>query len=87
MTLAEQVEAGVRTFADVAGSVSRGVEQIRVTTNEPLANAVLAPAIAACRAQRPDVRIDVVISPRQLDLARGEADVALGRRRSPPPPT
>lgn len=83
VALAEQVEAGVRAFGDVAGSVPRGLDQIRVTTNEPLANAVLAPAIAAYRTRRPHVRIDVVISPRQLDLARGEADVAL--RAAPKP--
>lgn len=84
VSAAEQAEADVRAFADVAASLSRGLDHIRVTTNEPLANTVLAPAIAAYRAQHPQVRIDVVISPRQFDLARGEADIAL---RAAPKPT
>lgn len=84
VAIAEAAEMQARAFADLAGSLSRGLDHLRVTTNEPLANVVLAPAIAAFRAQRPDVRIDVVITPRQLDLTRGEADIAL---RAAPQPT
>ncbi|MEW5686791.1 MAG: LysR family transcriptional regulator [Pseudomonadota bacterium] len=84
VALAEQAELTAQAFADLAASVARGLDHLRVTTNEPLANTVLAPAIAAFRAQRPEVRIDVVITPRQLDLMRGEADIAL---RAAPQPT
>ena len=80
---AEEAEAGVRAFADLAGSLARGLDRIRVTTNEPLANTILAPAIRTYREAFPDVRIELVVSPRQLDLARGEADVAL--RAAPRP--
>lgn len=82
---AEQVEADVRKFAELATARGRGAGSIiRVTTNEPLANVILAPALREFRAQYPDVRVEIVISPRQLDLAHGEADVAL---RAAPRPT
>ncbi len=74
---AEQMEAQARAFSDLAGALARGLDHIRVTTNEPLANTILAPATLAFRATFPQVRIEMVIGPRLLDLARGEADVAL----------
>jgi DNA-binding transcriptional LysR family regulator len=77
MEAAERIEAEAQTFVDLGAALERGLDRIRVTTNEPLANAVLAPAIAAFRAKFPEVRIEIVISPRVLDLARGEADMAL----------
>jgi DNA-binding transcriptional LysR family regulator len=80
---AEQAEAGVQAFTAQAGALGRGVGRLRVTTNEPLANVILAPAIQAFRTERPDVHIDLVISPRRLDLAAGEADIAL--RAAPEP--
>jgi DNA-binding transcriptional LysR family regulator len=79
---AERLEAEVETFRNLGSALDRGVERIRVTTNEPLANAILAPAIVQYRDRFPDVRIDIEITTRQLDLARGEADVAL--RAGPP---
>jgi DNA-binding transcriptional LysR family regulator len=74
---AERVEAEVETFRNLGGALDRGVQLIRVTTNEPLANAILAPAVVRYRDRFPDVHIDMEITTRQLDLARGEADVAL----------
>jgi DNA-binding transcriptional LysR family regulator len=84
LSIGETVEGGVQAFAELAGAMSRGVDTIRVTTNEPLANTILAPAIRAFRTSYPDVRIDLVITTRQLNLARGEADIAL---RAAPMPT
>lgn len=75
--IAERVEAETQGFVDLAAALGRGLDRIRVTTNEPLANTILAPAVAAYRTRYPDILIDLVVSPRQLDLARGEADVAL----------
>lgn len=77
VAIAERVEAETRGFADLAAALERGLSRLLVTTNEPLANTVIAPAIVAFRNDFPEVRIDLAISPRQLDLARGEADVAL----------
>jgi len=80
----DAVEADVGTFTHLAASLGRGVDNIRITTNEPLANVILAPAIRTFRSSYPNVRIDLVITTRQLNLARGEADVAL---RAAPMPT
>lgn len=74
---AERMAGEADAFAELARAVRRGVEVLRVTTNEPLANAILAPAIRAFAEIAPEVRVELVISPRQLDLGRGEADVAL----------
>lgn len=80
----DAVEADVGAFTQLAASLGRGVDNIRITTNEPLANIILAPAIHTFRASHPGVRIDLVITTRQVNLARGEADVAL---RAAPMPT
>jgi DNA-binding transcriptional LysR family regulator len=77
LATAERLEVEVETFCSLGGALDRGIKHFRVTTNEPLANAILAPAIIQYRSRFPDVRIDIEITPRQLDLARGEADVAL----------
>ncbi len=74
---AERIEAEVAAFQALGSGLGRGLSRIRVTTNEPLANAIMAPAIAAFRNRISDVQIDLLVTPRQLDLARGEADVAL----------
>lgn len=81
---AEVVEGDVSAFGELAAALGRGVDSIRVTTNEPLANIILAPAMRRFRESHPHVRIDLVVGSRQLDLARGEADVAL---RAAPMPT
>lgn len=81
---AETLEADARAFREIAAALGRGVDVLRVTTNEPLANTILAPAIRAFRERHPGVRIELVIGPQQLDLARREADIAL---RAAPMPT
>jgi DNA-binding transcriptional LysR family regulator len=48
-----------------------------VTASEALANVFLNPCILEFTALYPDVRIEVAIADRSLDIARGEADVAL----------
>ncbi|RVE90499.1 LysR family transcriptional regulator [Sinorhizobium meliloti] len=75
---AERVEVEARAFADQARAIGRRVSGvIRVTTNEGLANGVMAPALTAFRRLHPEVRVDLVVDERRLDLARGAADVAL----------
>ncbi len=51
--------------------------QVRLTTTEPLAHQVVAPAIAALRLAHPDLRIELNAGVRSLDIARREADLAL----------
>lgn len=72
-------------FDSRAQALARGVDRLRVTTNEPLANAIVAPAIVVFQAEHPEVRIDLVVGPGQLDLDRGEADLALRAAPEPGP--
>lgn len=82
---AERVEAEVKAFLDdAAGAGRRLAGSIKVTTNEPLANAVVARAVSDFRASYPSVMVQLLIADRRLDVARGEADVAL---RAGPKPT
>jgi DNA-binding transcriptional LysR family regulator len=75
---AERVEVEANAFAEQAGATGRRVSGvIRVTTNEGLANAVMAPALSAFRRLHPEVRVDLVVDEKRLDLTRGAADVAL----------
>lgn len=50
---------------------------IRVTTPEAIANIALAPWLAEFMELYPDIRIEMIASDQRLDLARGEADIAL----------
>ena len=50
---------------------------LRVTINEAMANAFLAPALADFRRLYPDIKVEMVVSDAFLDLAKGEADVAI----------
>src|SRR4051812_25991124 len=82
---AERVEAEVRAFCDAASAGARRIAgTIRVTTNSSFADAILVPAVRDLRRTVPDVRIDIMIADRRLDIACGEADVGL---RAGPPPT
>lgn len=82
---AEAVEREAQAFSDRALALGRGVDRLRVTTNEPLANAIVAPAVLAFQAEHPEVRIELAIGPSQLDLDRGEADIALRAAPEPGP--
>ena len=75
---AERIEAEVESFLGAAaGAERRLVGSIRVTTNEPLANAVLTNAVCEFRASYPQVRVELMIEDRIVDVARGDAEVAL----------
>jgi DNA-binding transcriptional LysR family regulator len=85
LAAAERVEVEANALAAAAGAMGRRVSGvIRVTTNEGLANVVMAPAISAFRRLHPKVRVDLMVDERRLDLGRGAADVAL---RTGPRPT
>jgi molybdate transport repressor ModE-like protein len=75
---ADQIERQMETIADVMASRSRRLAgTVRVTAAESVANLLLAPAVVAFQKTHPNVEIQLLISDRFLDLARGEADVAL----------
>lgn len=50
---------------------------IKITTNETVADLVLTPSLAEFVELYPDIRVNVIVSPRRFDLKAGEADVAL----------
>ncbi len=78
LPLAEKVECEMAAIADVLASRSRRLTgTIRVTAAEPVANLLLAHPVLAFQRTHPNVEIQLLISDRFLDLARGEADVAL----------
>jgi DNA-binding transcriptional LysR family regulator len=60
-----------------AGRDSFAVGTIRLTATEALAHQVIAPAIAELRRNHPDLRVDLAVGVRSLDIARREADLAV----------
>ncbi|HYF09950.1 MAG TPA: LysR family transcriptional regulator, partial [Acetobacteraceae bacterium] len=78
LALAERVEGEVAALMQAVQAERRVLSgTVRATTNESLANLVLTPFLRRFREAHPGVRVEVVIGDRKLDIARGEADVAL----------
>jgi DNA-binding transcriptional LysR family regulator len=78
LTAAGVVEEGVAAFKAQVDQRSKHLSgTIRVTTNETFANLLLMPSLAEFGRLHPDVRIDVLVEDRLMDLVKGEADVAL----------
>lgn len=72
------VERSVESFQRQV--ISAGEEltgTLRVTCPEGMASRLLAPVIEAFREKHPELRIDLIMTDRRLDLAKGEAEVAL----------
>lgn len=75
---AERVEQEVIELQHVMEQRARRLTgAVRVATNEPLANLLVVPALRTFQARHPDVRVEVLIDDRVVNLAGGEADVAL----------
>ena len=78
LPLAERVEADMQILACAISTRTRKLAgTVRVTAAEPVANLFLAPAVVAFRRVHPDVEVQLLISDEFVDLAQGEADVAL----------
>lgn len=75
---AERVESEAEAFARMVAQRSRKLlGMIRVTTNDALADCLLTPWLREFTQRFPVVQIETVITDRQMDLSRGEADIAL----------
>jgi len=75
---AEHIEAEMRTLQhrlEAAGRTVSGI--VRFTTAETIANLFAGPWIHDYHAQNPHVRIELFTGDSRLDVARGEADIAL----------
>ncbi len=81
---AEGVERSIDSLVNSVEAEGRRLSgTVRLTTVESAANVWLMPAIAAFRAQHPAVIAEVIVDDRALDIARGEADIAI-RFGNPP---
>lgn len=75
---AESVESAIMAFSDgIAAESRRLAGTVRVSTVESAANAWVIPAVGLLRERHPEIRVEVLTSDRYVDLARGEADVAI----------
>ena len=73
-----RMEEAAASFAHRAAGHRRGVAgTLRVTATEVLANAAITPALPAFKAAFPDLVVELAVTDRPLDLAAGEADIAL----------
>jgi DNA-binding transcriptional LysR family regulator len=91
-TAGERLLEPARRMAECAGEVARAAGQgesggprgvVRVTAPPAVAFDFLAPFAAVVRDKYPELRLSVLSSVHVLDLARGEADLALRLRPSP----
>jgi DNA-binding transcriptional LysR family regulator len=81
---ATAVEVAANAFASKAAALKRGLTgTVRITTNDLFASEVLMPSLNAFRQAHPGILLEMMTSDRRLDLAKGEADVAL-RAGTPP---
>lgn len=76
---AERVEQSVQSFAQELDTLRRNVVGVvRVTCPEPLVYLIRqSPLLERFEAKHPGLRIEFVMSDKYLDLAKGDADVAL----------
>lgn len=76
--LAEGVEAEVARFAAGLAAESRRLSgAVKLTTVESAANSWVIPALARLRDSHPGIEVEVITADKNLDLAHGEADVAI----------
>lgn len=75
---AEAVEAAAGHFGEAVGAESRKLSGlVRLTTVESAANAWVIPAVARLHDSHPEVQVEILTTDANLDLARGEADIAI----------
>ena len=85
----ERLLSPARTMAEWAGEVARAAEAgeaapqglVRITASPYVCFDFLAPFAASVSSRHPTIRIEVLSATRYLDMARGEADLALRLRR------
>ena len=75
---AERMDAEVESLSSALGARQREVSgSVRLTTSDVLAVHLVTPCLQAFHQQYPGVSIEVTTTDRRLDIAHGEADVAL----------
>jgi DNA-binding transcriptional LysR family regulator len=84
---AEKVEQAAAGLEQTVGQQRRhfgGV--VRVTSTEMIANDILTPWIAEFMEVYPQIRVETIATERRLDLAGGEADIAIRSQKEPDDP-
>jgi DNA-binding transcriptional LysR family regulator len=82
---AEKVERAAAAFGSRAEAHQRGLAgALKITCTETLANLIITPAIAQFRRQYPEVMVEMVITDEPLDIAAGQADLAIRSGRELP---
>lgn len=75
---AREMEAAARAIADrVASAPDRIAGTIRLTAPDGIGDRLLVPRLAALRARHPGLNVELLLTNEAVDLAGGEADVAL----------
>jgi DNA-binding transcriptional LysR family regulator len=74
---AERMEEAALELRSRAGEQSGSVAEIRVATTESLAQAFVVPAAHAMRATHPRIHVTIATGWSQVDLRKGEADLAV----------
>lgn len=75
---AERVELNVDELKRVAtGADTKTAGTVRVTSIPLLVNRVLVPALGPLLGEHPDLQVELVSEPRNLDVTKREADIAL----------
>ncbi|QIG50126.1 LysR family transcriptional regulator [Nordella sp. HKS 07] len=75
---AERIEEEVNALESTIGADQRLLAgSVRVTTPEMLANILITPWLRTFRKENPGILVELMAQDRRLDIARGEADVAL----------
>lgn len=78
LPMAEAVELAVERFGHAVDAETRRISgRVRLTTVESAVNNWVIPALRVLREEHPDIEVDVITTDTNLDLARGEADVAI----------
>ncbi|RAK57178.1 LysR family transcriptional regulator [Phenylobacterium deserti] len=86
MPQAETLEHAAEVLATRAQAHQRGLAGgIKITATEAIANNSITPAIGVFRKLYPEVRIDLDVSDRPLDIEGGEADLAIRAGKVLPP--
>ena len=81
---AERIEREVEALAHALAARRRSLSgTVRLTTSDTLAMRLVTPGLRTFYANYPDVRVELIITDKRLDIARGEADVALRANSRP----
>lgn len=85
VALAERVELDVVSVTRrVSGHAQGHAGDLRITTSDSILLYFLTPMIASFKARNPAVRVEVSVGNGALNLARGEADIAVRATDAPP---